>query len=191
MVFSFTPLSLYPRYPLNSRLCGFHILFAWFGEEKNLLPLPGVEPSLLGFTTCKVGTTMIMLTRIPLLEICWFVVRGSYNGRGSACNSIQFNTILIPDLLLLIDILWPLPVSAIERQAYRSWPLFPAYLFIISLFRRIWMSPKNDYLLRPVWLSDRPFVCLHGRTRLQTGEFSWNFIFVDKFKYGEFWEERE
>lgn len=105
MVFSFTPLSFYPRHALNSRLSGLHILFAWFGAEKPLLPLPGVEPRLLGFTICRVGTVLIMLTKFPLLEISWFFIRGSYKGRGAACNCVQFNIKLIPGLLLLFNIL--------------------------------------------------------------------------------------
>jgi len=105
MDFSFTPRPLYPRHPLNSRPCGLYILFGWFGEEKDLLPLPGVEPRLLSFTTCRVCTILIMLILLPLLEISWFVVRGSYNGRSAAGDCIQFNIILIPGLLLLINIL--------------------------------------------------------------------------------------
>ena len=105
MDFSFTPRPLFPWNPMNSRLCGLHVLFAWFGEEKNLLPLPGVEPRLLGFTTFMVDTIMITLIRLPLLEISWFVVRGSYNGRIDACNCIQFNIIITPCLLLLINIM--------------------------------------------------------------------------------------
>ena len=47
LVFSFNPRPPYPRHPMNSRLYGLHILFAWNGEEKNLLPLQGIELTLL------------------------------------------------------------------------------------------------------------------------------------------------
>jgi hypothetical protein len=35
--------------PINGKLFGFRILFACFGQEKNLLCLSGTEPRLLGF----------------------------------------------------------------------------------------------------------------------------------------------
>jgi hypothetical protein len=41
-----------PRYPLNKRLSGFG---GWSGcceEEKNLLPLPGIEPHVSGPSLC-------------------------------------------------------------------------------------------------------------------------------------------
>jgi len=42
----------------------------------------------------------------------------------------------------------PISVSASKRWDYRLWPLVSASLFILSVFRRIRMLAKIDYLLR-------------------------------------------
>jgi hypothetical protein len=66
LVVSFTPRPLYSRHPLNSRLCGLHILFACFGLVESLLHLPGIETRLLGFTTCSRFHMLTVLSRLPL-----------------------------------------------------------------------------------------------------------------------------
>jgi hypothetical protein len=47
-VVSFTERPLYSCSPMNKWRGGRHFRFESFGEEKNLLPLPGVEPRVLG-----------------------------------------------------------------------------------------------------------------------------------------------
>lgn len=37
-----------PRYPLNGRVGGLQRRSECFGDESNLLPLPGIEPWFLG-----------------------------------------------------------------------------------------------------------------------------------------------
>jgi hypothetical protein len=49
---SFTPRSLYPQgkspwCPFNRRLCGPQSWSGYGGEEKNSLPLPGLEPLVI------------------------------------------------------------------------------------------------------------------------------------------------
>jgi hypothetical protein len=41
---SFKLRSLYPLYLFDTRLVGHQSLFVLCGEEKNLIPLPGIEP---------------------------------------------------------------------------------------------------------------------------------------------------
>jgi hypothetical protein len=48
-VSSFKPRQLYTRRPLNSKIFGLSFLFAWFGQDKNLLCLLGTETRLFGF----------------------------------------------------------------------------------------------------------------------------------------------
>jgi hypothetical protein len=43
-VVSFTPRPIYPPYPLDRKLCGPQSQYGCCGEEKNLFPLPGIEP---------------------------------------------------------------------------------------------------------------------------------------------------
>ena len=51
--------------------------------------------------------------------------------------------VVLSDLLLLISIFWPLPVSASEQQTHMSWPIVPIALFVISVFRRIHKTAKR------------------------------------------------
>ena len=194
LVFSFTLRPLYQRHPLNSRLCVHSNLFAWFGTVKRLVPLLGIEPRLLGFTTCSLVTILIMLSQLPLLTISWFDVRGSYTGRRAAWSCTQFNITLIPGLLLLIDTLWPLQVSV---MANRSQPRFAATLFVVSLFRHIRESSEKR-LLATSGVSVLQSVCPIGRTRFQPDEFSKKIYIWRLFEnlstsssMIEFWEESE
>jgi hypothetical protein len=45
---SFTPRSLYPRYPLCRKLGGPQSRYERYGEDKNLFPLQGIETQFLG-----------------------------------------------------------------------------------------------------------------------------------------------
>jgi hypothetical protein len=56
LVVSFTPRLLYPRrnspcYPSDRRLCEPRRRYGHCGEEKDLLPLPAIEPQFLGRPT--------------------------------------------------------------------------------------------------------------------------------------------
>ena len=109
--------------------------------------------------------------------------------KSVAYNYIRFHIIFIRCLLILIINFRSLSVSASERQAYRLWPLVPAYLFIVSVFRLIQKAAKSDNWLRQLSPSDSPTVCPLGRTMLQNGRIFIIFYIsrlrnsVYKFKY--------
>jgi hypothetical protein len=73
----FTPWEWAPRYPLNRRLDGTQS-WSWLGglfeEEKNLLPLPGIDPLILRYSACSLIT-------IPT-ELSWFPVGCFREGRN-------------------------------------------------------------------------------------------------------------
>jgi hypothetical protein len=72
-VVSFTPLPLYswghsPQYSLHRRLGGPQSRSGCHGEEKNLLPLPGIEPQFLCRPAHSVVTIPTELSRLPNLK---------------------------------------------------------------------------------------------------------------------------
>ena len=69
--FSFTPRPLYPRergprYSLNRGLGGPQSRSGNFGEDKNLLTLPGFEPRYFGSTFLSLDTTLTELSRLSV-----------------------------------------------------------------------------------------------------------------------------
>ena len=54
---------------LNRRLRGLHSLFGRFGKEKNLSPVPGVEPRFLGHQTRVLATVLTELVRSGVHKI--------------------------------------------------------------------------------------------------------------------------
>jgi hypothetical protein len=74
-VVSLTPRPLYPRYPLDRRLGGPQSRSGRSGEEKNLLPLPEIEPRLsspvpVAVLTYCTRNTCVNFCLQPLLIIC-------------------------------------------------------------------------------------------------------------------------
>jgi hypothetical protein len=63
-VVSFIPGERFPRYPLNRRLGGPQSLSGRFGEENNLLPVPGIQAHFLGCPISSVVTIRITLSRL-------------------------------------------------------------------------------------------------------------------------------
>jgi hypothetical protein len=66
-VVSFTPWPLYPRrkclqYPLNRRLGGPQSRLERRGEEKNLLPLPGIKPRAVQFVARHYPDKNVLIT---------------------------------------------------------------------------------------------------------------------------------
>ena len=73
-VFSLKLQQFYPRSPLNIKLFGLSILFAWFKENENLLCLLGTEPSLLGFFFIS-APKIVTRTRLCVIltsALSWF-----------------------------------------------------------------------------------------------------------------------
>jgi hypothetical protein len=69
-VVSFTTLPLYPRgnsprYSFDRRLGGLKSQSGCWREEKNLLPIPGTEPRLLGLSARSLVSITTELSRIP------------------------------------------------------------------------------------------------------------------------------
>jgi len=64
MVVSFTPRPLYPRDQLNRTVCGFQCLFAWFWQQKSLLPFFDIELSFLGAP----AYSLVAILRLPQLN---------------------------------------------------------------------------------------------------------------------------
>jgi len=77
---------LYSQHPFNSRLYGLRILLKCFVHEEKILALSRSQTKSVGFTTCSLVTILIVLCRLPLLALLWFI---KWNG-----GWMQFNIIL-------------------------------------------------------------------------------------------------
>ena len=53
------PLGKEPRYPLNRSLDGTQSGSGRFGEQKNLLPLPAIEPRIVHYAKPLSGPTVL------------------------------------------------------------------------------------------------------------------------------------
>jgi hypothetical protein len=78
---------LYSRHPLNSRLYGLCILLVCLVQEKNFFPFPGVKPRSVGFTTCSHVTIPIVLCRLPILALSWFI---EWKRRYMELHAVQY-----------------------------------------------------------------------------------------------------